>query len=240
MTSLDQDNYGGVRVEEIPGYFKNRLVSPCASCKRLFEDKEVCSVGCIELTDWKLNNGESMDGALVGSAACKVEKVEGRYCQQCSAKVVYEDRVLYCGGCLKVFFRASTVGEAVRTLIKWGWKLKDIRSVTGINRVDVNREARKLGKIPAYRKFTDEDRKAVVRYAAKHGREKAAKLWGLNIDTVGRYVRKFSIGCNEKFKRRKQQAAKLFADGMTVGQVAQKVGVAKSTAWKWHKSFTLG
>ena len=87
-------------VTEASYYLRSEQPSPCVRCSRLLEDKNACSEGCRALLGWQV-----AAGALPKVKQVKVVRNNHQVCGKDGGPLVYEDGVIYCGWCQRVYMR---------------------------------------------------------------------------------------------------------------------------------------
>lgn len=228
--------YGGIDSDEIPYYFKSDEPSPCAECPKLYDDKDGCVDTCGRLVAWQIVDTEVTGDKMVEEV---IKTGVGRRCELCGGKLVWDKKVYYCEDCLDVVIRVKTLAKAVKILLFEGWRYHEIKDLLGIADDRFNSLMNQLGYGPEKKFLTEVEKRKVVAYALKHGRKSAAETWGVHIQTVGRYVKKYGTTEKDRYKRLQERSKELLLNGYSIRQIADKIGVKHSTVWRWKKKMGI-
>ena len=229
----DYDHLGGLG--EVEYYLKSEFPSPCLMCPGFAVDKKGCADGCIPLTKWQIECG-AVPPAMRHKDVRRMGKDGERLCSGCGGRLKYEDGVIYCVECWEVHMRLKgrETKDRVEYLLKKGWAIEQVAKVFGMDQGYIMVVGRRLGY--SFPKVIKEgDKIAVVDYALMEGAKRAGEKFGLHCETVNRYCRELGFGVKERYKRLKVEAARLYEDGVSVRQVADKLGVNWRTAKRWKK-----
>jgi hypothetical protein len=125
-------------------------------------------------------------------------------------------------------------GARVKYLLKKGWQVGQVAKVFDMDVGYIMVVGRRLGY--SFPTVIDEgDKIAVVDYALMNGARKAGERFELHCETVNRYCRELGFGVKERYERLKVRAGEMYRKGVSVRQVADKLGVNWRTAKRWKK-----
>lgn len=224
-------DHGGIA--EVHYYFKSEQPSPCALCRRLAQDKEVCSERCRVLFKWQVTTG-----ALPKPSKMSVIKLlmsDGKkLCRECMGPLTYSDGVIYCTACLAVHMRFTEKDSVkeVGYLLTKGWTVNQIADVMDVCRGHVVQLAKANG--VEFQHWADDEEKAViVDYMLAKGVKAAAVRFELNVGTINKYARQIGLGTKIRYERLKVVAEVMFEEGAKVIDVAKELGIGYKTARVW-------
>ena len=227
----DYEHLGGLG--EVEYYLKSEYPSPCIQCHGLPVDKEICAIHCPHLMKWQV-----MCGALPPKKERGDIKKMGsngqRLCQECGGKLLYEDGVIYCAECWAIHMRLrdKETSEQVKYLLNKDWELSQIERMLDMDRGYLMTLAHKMG-FSFSQKITQGEKIAVVDYALLRGSKAASEKFGYHPETINRYSRELGFGIKERFKVLKQEAKRMYGEGVSVLEVSHKLGVNRRTARIW-------
>ena len=224
---------------EIDYYLKAEMPSPCLGCLRLTEEKEICSVDCVELNDWQVKAG-ALPPVLQDRDVKQMGGAGERLCRQCEGRLRYEDRVIYCIDCLAVHMRLRKKETSAQFsyLLGEGWTPDQIAQVFKKDRAYVMAVGHELG-FSFDQRITTGEKLAIVDYTLLHGSMKASQEFGYHPETINRYCRELGLGAKKRFHELKQEARRLFDKGVSSVEAAKTLGVNRRTAKAWKNRWVL-
>ena len=225
-------HYGGI--SEAAFYLKSTQPSPCIRCSRLLGSKLVCSEDCGELLRWQIKAG-ALNEAIKVQEVRRILRNGNQVCGVDGAALRYEDGVIYCVECRKIYMRIKDTNslKEVKYLLRCNWNVEQIGGVLGLCEEHVVRLARQCG-VSFRRKVELSEKMRIVEYMLVHGADKAAIKFDLHQETVNRYARDLGLGTKLRYGRLREKAAQLFGEGRSVTKVAERLGVHWRTAKKWQ------
>jgi transposase-like protein len=224
---------------EMEYYLKAEMPSPCLSCDRLEEEKEICSIECVRLTNWQVKAG-ALSPVLPGQDVKHMGEAGERLCRHCEGRLRYEDRVIYCVECLTVHMRLrkKETSAQFKYLLGEGWTPDQIAKVFKKDRAYVMAVGHKLG-FSFDQRITTGEKLAIVDYTLLHGSMEASQKFGYHPETINRYCREMGFGAKKRFYELKRKARRLFDEGISSAEAAKMLGVNKRTAKAWKNKWEL-